>query len=102
MLCSSIIFDIPDSTDILGFQYFRRNLLGEFSKLKTAFSAESMSVELALQAAMDGYEVVPMDETATRANIFVTATYNLKIIRDRNFKAMKDIATVYKIGNFDN
>jgi hypothetical protein len=48
MLCSSIIFDIPDSTDILGFQYFRKNLLGEFSKLKTALSAESMSVELAL------------------------------------------------------
>jgi len=56
----------------------------------------------ALQAAMDGYEVVPMDEAATRANIFVTATGNVKIIRDRHFKAMKDKAIVCNIGHFDN
>ncbi len=56
----------------------------------------------ALQAAMDGYEVVPMDEAATRANIFVTATGNVRIIRDRHFKAMKDKAIVCNIGHFDN
>jgi adenosylhomocysteinase len=56
----------------------------------------------ALQAAMDGYEVVPMGEAATRANIFVTATGNVKIIRDRHFKAMKDKAIVCNIGHFDN
>ena len=56
----------------------------------------------ALQAAMDGYEVVPMDEAASRANIFVTATGNVKIIRDRHFKAMKDKAIVCNIGHFDN
>jgi adenosylhomocysteinase len=56
----------------------------------------------ALQAAMDGYEVVPMDEAATRANIFVTATGNVKIIRDRHFKAMNDKAIVCNIGHFDN
>jgi adenosylhomocysteinase len=56
----------------------------------------------ALQAAMDGYEVVTMDEAATRANIFVTATGNVKIIRDRHFKAMKDKAIVCNIGHFDN
>ncbi len=56
----------------------------------------------ALQAAMDGFEVVPMDEAATRANIFVTATGNVKIIRDRHFKAMKDKAIVCNIGHFDN
>lgn len=56
----------------------------------------------ALQAAMDGYEVVPMDEAAPRANIFVTATGNVKIIRDRHFKAMKDKAIVCNIGHFDN
>lgn len=56
----------------------------------------------ALQAAMDGYEVVTMDEAATRANIFVTATGNLRIIRDRHFKAMRDKAIVCNIGHFDN
>jgi len=56
----------------------------------------------ALQAAMDGYEVVTMDEAATRANIFVTATGNIDIIRDRHFTAMRDKAVVCNIGHFDN
>ncbi|MCZ2131005.1 MAG: adenosylhomocysteinase [Bacteroidia bacterium] len=56
----------------------------------------------ALQAAMDGYEVVTMDEAVTRANIFVTATGNMKIIVDKHFKNMKDKAVVCNIGHFDN
>jgi adenosylhomocysteinase len=56
----------------------------------------------ALQAAMDGFEVVTMEEAATRANIFVTATGNLRIIRDEHFKAMRDKAIVCNIGHFDN
>jgi adenosylhomocysteinase len=56
----------------------------------------------ALQAAMDGFEVVTMDEAAVRANIFVTATGNVNIIKDRHFKAMKDKAIVCNIGHFDN
>ncbi len=56
----------------------------------------------ALQAAMDGYEVVTMDEAATRANIFVTATGNLRIINERHFRLMKDKAVVCNIGHFDN
>jgi adenosylhomocysteinase len=56
----------------------------------------------ALQAAMDGFEVVTMDEAAPRANIFVTATGNYKIITDRHFLAMRDKAVVCNIGHFDN
>jgi adenosylhomocysteinase len=56
----------------------------------------------ALQAAMDGFEVVTMDEAAKRANIFVTATGNVNIIKDRHFKAMKDKSIVCNIGHFDN
>jgi adenosylhomocysteinase len=56
----------------------------------------------ALQAAMDGFEVVTMEEAATRANIFVTATGNLRIIREEHFKAMRDKAIVCNIGHFDN
>lgn len=56
----------------------------------------------ALQAAMDGYEVVTLDEAASRANIFVTATGNKRIITDRHFKKMRDKAVVCNIGHFDN
>lgn len=56
----------------------------------------------ALQAAMDGFEVVTMEEAAERANIFVTATGNIGIIKDRHFKAMRDKAVVCNIGHFDN
>jgi adenosylhomocysteinase len=56
----------------------------------------------ALQAAMDGFEVVTMDEAAERANIFVTATGNLRIITERHFLKMRDKAIVCNIGHFDN
>jgi adenosylhomocysteinase len=56
----------------------------------------------ALQAAMDGFEVVTMEQACSRANIFVTATGNLKIITDRHFMNMKDKAIVCNIGHFDN
>lgn len=56
----------------------------------------------ALQAAMDGFEVKKMDEAAERGDIFVTATGNKDIIKDRHFKKMKDKAIVGNIGHFDN
>ncbi|GAA4446973.1 adenosylhomocysteinase [Ravibacter arvi] len=56
----------------------------------------------ALQAAMDGYEVVTLDEAASRANIFVTATGNKRIITEKHFKKMRDKAVVCNIGHFDN
>ena len=56
----------------------------------------------ALQAAMDGFEVIPMDEAVPRAQIFVTATGNVNIIKDRHFRAMRDKAVVCNIGHFDN
>jgi adenosylhomocysteinase len=56
----------------------------------------------ALQAAMDGFEVVRMDDAVERANIFVTATGNFKIIKERHFKKMRDKSIVCNIGHFDN
>ena len=55
----------------------------------------------ALQAAMQGYEVVTMDEAATRADIFVTATGNKDVITVDHMRAMKDRAIVCNIGHFD-
>lgn len=55
----------------------------------------------ALQAAMEGYQVMKMDNAAKVADIFVTATGNKNIIVDRHFKMMKDKAIVCNIGHFD-
>ncbi len=56
----------------------------------------------ALQAAMEGFEVVTMDDAAPRADIFVTATGNKDIITVDHMRAMKDRAIVCNIGHFDN
>ncbi|MEM7121035.1 MAG: adenosylhomocysteinase [Pseudomonadota bacterium] len=56
----------------------------------------------ALQAAMDGYEVVTMDDAAPVADIFVTATGNRDVITVDHMRAMKDRAIVCNIGHFDN
>ena len=55
----------------------------------------------ALQAAMEGFEVVTMEEAATRADIFVTATGNADIITLDHMRAMKNMAIVCNIGHFD-
>ena len=55
----------------------------------------------ALQAAMEGYRVVTMEEAAPIANIFVTATGNFNIIRHEHLLAMRDQAIVCNIGHFD-
>jgi adenosylhomocysteinase len=56
----------------------------------------------ALQAAMEGYEVVTMENAAPRADIFVTATGNKDIITVDHMREMKDRAIVCNIGHFDN
>ncbi len=56
----------------------------------------------ALQAAMEGYRVVTMDEAASQADIFVTATGNFHVISHDHMAAMKDQAIVCNIGHFDN
>jgi len=56
----------------------------------------------ALQAAMEGYEVVTMEDAAPRADIFVTATGNKDIITIEHMRKMKDRAVVCNIGHFDN
>jgi adenosylhomocysteinase len=55
----------------------------------------------ALQAAMEGYEVVTMEEAAPRGDIFVTATGNIDVITVDHMRAMKHRAIVCNIGHFD-
>ena len=56
----------------------------------------------ALQAAMEGYEVVTMEQAAGKADIFVTATGNKDVITLDHMRQMKDRAIVCNIGHFDN
>jgi len=56
----------------------------------------------ALQAAMEGYEVVTIDDVVERADIFITATGNFSILTVEHMARMKDKAIVGNIGHFDN
>ena len=55
----------------------------------------------ALQASMEGYEVVTMDQAAGQGDVFVTATGNVDVITLDHMRAMKDLAIVCNIGHFD-
>ncbi|MFH0341441.1 MAG: adenosylhomocysteinase [Chromatiales bacterium] len=55
----------------------------------------------ALQAAMEGYRVVRMNDVAARADIFVTATGNVRVITHDHMRSMKDRSIVCNIGHFD-
>ncbi len=56
----------------------------------------------ALQAAMDGYEVVTLEDALETADIFITTTGNRDVIRIEHMREMKDMAIVGNIGHFDN
>ncbi|MEO1329678.1 MAG: adenosylhomocysteinase [Pseudomonadota bacterium] len=56
----------------------------------------------ALQAAMDGYEVVTLEDVAPTGDIFITTTGNKDVIRLEHMREMKDMAIVGNIGHFDN
>jgi adenosylhomocysteinase len=56
----------------------------------------------ALQACMDGYEVVALDDVVESADIFITATGNFNVITADHMSRMKDKAIVGNIGHFDN
>ncbi|MEM9393821.1 MAG: adenosylhomocysteinase [Pseudomonadota bacterium] len=56
----------------------------------------------ALQAAMDGFEVVTLEDTLKDADIFITTTGNKDVIRIEHMREMKDMAIVGNIGHFDN
>src|SRR3546814_5258139 len=56
----------------------------------------------ALQAAMDGFEVVVLEDVVDSADIFISTTGNKDVIRIDHMRAMKDMAIVGNIGHFDN
>ncbi len=56
----------------------------------------------ALQAAMAGYQILPIEDVVSQADIFITTTGNVDIITIEHMRAMKDCAIVGNIGHFDN
>jgi adenosylhomocysteinase len=56
----------------------------------------------ALQAAMDGFEVVVLEDVVSSADVFITTTGNRDVIRIEHMREMKDMAIVGNIGHFDN
>jgi adenosylhomocysteinase len=81
--------------------------VGKGSAASLAGSGARVSVSevdpiCALQAAMDGYDVLTMEEAAPKFDIFVTATGNKDILSVDHMRAMKDMAIVCNIGHFDN
>lgn len=75
------------------------------AKSMRAYGARVLVTEIdpicALQAAMEGFEVIPMEETLNEGNIFVTATGNKDVITAEHISQMKDQAIICNIGHFD-
>ena len=62
---------------------------------------QKLTLFVHLQAAMDGFEVTTMDDSADKADIFVTATGNIDVITIDHMRQMKDRSIVCNIGHFD-
>ena len=107
----SLVDGIRRGTDVMmagkvamvaGFGDVGKGSAASLSKAGARVIVSEVDPICALQAAMEGYEVVTMEDAAPRADIFVTATGNKDIITIDHMRAMKDRAIVCNIGHFDN
>ncbi len=86
---------------VLGYGDVGKGCAQAFRGLGATILVTEVDPICALQAAMEGYRVVTMDEAASIGDIFVTATGNKSVITHDHMKAMKDQAIVSNIGHFD-
>ena len=86
---------------VLGYGDVGKGCVQSFKGLGANISVTEIDPICALQAAMEGYRVVTMDEAANSGDIFVTATGNTKVITHEHMLKMKDLAIVCNIGHFD-
>jgi adenosylhomocysteinase len=87
---------------ILGFGDVGKGAAEAFAGLGAKVKVTEIDPICALQAAMDGYDVVRMNDVAASADIFVTTTGNKSVVTHDHMKAMKNQAIVLNIGHFDN
>lgn len=87
---------------VLGFGDVGKGCAQSLRGLGAIVSVTEVDPICALQAAMEGYSVVTLDDICDKADIFVTATGNCSVITFDHMKRMKDEAIVCNIGHFDN
>lgn len=90
------------SVVILGYGDVGKGAAEAFQGLGARVKVTEIDPICALQAAMEGYDVVTMDDEVSEADIFVTTTGNKDVITHAHMAAMKDQAIVLNIGHFDN
>ncbi len=107
----SLVDGIKRATDVMvagkiavvcGFGDVGKGCAQALSALRAQVWVTEVDPICALQASMEGYKVVTIDEAADKADIFVTATGNYHVITRDHMDAMKDQAIVCNIGHFDN
>ncbi|MCE1229560.1 MAG: adenosylhomocysteinase [Firmicutes bacterium] len=106
----SLVDGIKRATDVMiagkiavvcGYGDVGKGCAQAFSALRAQVWVTEIDPICALQAAMEGYRVVTMEEAAAQADIFVTATGNYHVISFEHMQAMKHGAIVCNIGHFD-
>lgn len=106
----SLVDSIKRATDVmiagkiaivLGYGDVGKGCAQSFKGLGATVWVTEVDPICALQAAMEGYRVVTMDEAASQGDIFVTATGNISVITHKHMQAMKNQAIVANIGHFD-
>src|SRR5690554_5560548 len=107
----SLVDGIKRATDVMiagkvavvcGFGDVGKGCAQALSALRAQVWVTEVDPICALQASMEGYKVVTLDEVADQADIFVTATGNYHVIGHEHMKRMKNNAIVCNIGHFDN
>lgn len=86
---------------VAGYGWCGRGLANRARGLGASVIVTEVDALKALEATMDGFRVMPMDEAAPIGDIFVTLTGDIRVIARRHFEAMKDGAMVANSGHFD-
>jgi adenosylhomocysteinase len=86
---------------VAGYGWCGRGLANRARGLGASVIVTEVDPLKALEATMDGFRVMPMDEAALLGDVFVTLTGDIRVITRRHFEAMKDGAVVANSGHFD-
>jgi adenosylhomocysteinase len=86
---------------VAGFGYCGRGVANRAAGLGASVIVTEVDPIRALEAAMEGYRVMPMAEAASVGDVFITVTGNTSILRTEHFQAMKDGAIIANSGHFD-
>ena len=86
---------------VVGYGWCGRGIASRASGMGAHVIVTEVDPRKAIEAVMDGYRVMPMNEAAKAGDIFVTVTGNYHVIREEHFKLMKDGAIVCNSGHFN-